>query len=226
MNISVSTIIPIAGPAGGILTVRGSNFGTDASEMSIRFGTMEVQAYSMSDTELKIRVPLELPNGPTTLYLKRGTGREASITYTVQDPIVGTWVSEDENVAPLLYGPPFNIRKIVATYNPNNGFLFIQTDSNNVSVTFTGTFATKVGEAPAPNERIKLVTIQQSVPVPMTAEGIYEVTLVGDELSMQYEVAQTEPPIDGVSKPTPEAGFGSTSGGIHGTINVQKYIKR
>jgi hypothetical protein len=42
---------------------------------------------------------------------------------------------------------------------------------------------------------------------------------------MNYEVAQTEPQIAGVTPPTAQGGFGSTSGGAYGTTNVQKYIK-
>ena len=63
-------------------------------------------------------------------------------------------------------------------------------------------------------------------PTSITAEGIYEVTVAGDgTVSMKYEIAQTQPPLAGVTKPTPEGGFGSTSGGLIGTINVQNYVK-
>ena len=43
--------------------------------------------------------------------------------------------------------------------------------------------------------------------------------------TMNYEVAQTNPVITGVTPPTVEGGFGSTSNGAYGNLNIQKYIK-
>jgi hypothetical protein len=40
---------------------------------------------------------------------------------------------------------------------------------------------------------------------------------------MFYEVAQVDPAIAGVTPPTAQQGFGSTSGGAFGQANVQKY---
>jgi hypothetical protein len=42
---------------------------------------------------------------------------------------------------------------------------------------------------------------------------------------MKYEIAQTDPEIPGVTPATPEGGFGSTSGGAFGMMNVQTYVK-
>jgi len=43
---------------------------------------------------------------------------------------------------------------------------------------------------------------------------------------MRYEVAQTQPPLQGVTPPTAAAGFGSTSGGAFGQANVQRYVRQ
>lgn len=61
-------------------------------------------------------------------------------------------------------------------------------------------------------------------PYPVTTEGIFEVYAAAPD-SMWYEVAQTNPAVAGVTPPTAEAGFGSTSGGAYGTMNVQKYLR-
>ena len=42
--------------------------------------------------------------------------------------------------------------------------------------------------------------------------------------TMYYEIVQTNPDI-GATPPTPEAGFGSSSGGVLGMTNVQKYVR-
>lgn len=225
-NVNVSTFTPISGPIGTVVTIKGSNFGTSAAELTLTFGAYPATPMSVTDTEIKVKVPADLPNGPTTVKLKRGTGKEVSFQFTVEDPIVGIWTSEGvANVAPLLYGPPFNVRKIVATFKADGSYIVVQTDSNNTSLTLTGTYLTATGGAPAPNNKIRTITVTQGTPTPLTAEGIYEVTVGTNSITMQYEIAQTQPPLTGVTKPTPAGGFGSTSGGVLGTINVQKYVK-
>jgi len=52
--------------------------------------------------------------------------------------------------------------------------------------------------------------------------GIFKVFPAAQD-SMWYEVAQVDPAIPGVTPPTADQGFGSTSGGAYGTMNVQKY---
>ena len=226
-TITITSFVPISGPAGSIVTIKGSNFGTDASGITIKFGGITVTPFSLTNTEIKIKVPAELPKGATTIEVQRGTGKKVSIQYTVEDPIVGIWTSEGVgNVAPLLYGAPFNVRKIVATFKADGSYLVVQTDSNNTSLTLTGTYVATTGTAPAPNDKIRLVTVTQGSPSALTAEGIYEVTVGATEISMKYEIVQTEPPLSGVTKPTPEGGFGSTAGGLFGVANIQKYVKK
>ena len=59
---------------------------------------------------------------------------------------------------------------------------------------------------------------------PVTTGGIFEVYAAAPD-SMFYEVAQTNPAVAGVTPPTAEAGFGSTSAGAYGTMNIQKYLR-
>jgi hypothetical protein len=67
-------------------------------------------------------------------------------------------------------------------------------------------------------------TEMNGTPTEITSEGIFEVYAASPD-SMWYEVAQTNPAIQGVTAPTAEAGFGSTSGGLLGTANIQKYFR-
>jgi hypothetical protein len=56
------------------------------------------------------------------------------------------------------------------------------------------------------------------------SEGIFEITTVAEKYQMRYEVAQTTPSI-GATAPTVTGGFGSTSGGALGTINIQTFVQ-
>ncbi len=66
------------------------------------------------------------------------------------------------------------------------------------------------------------ITLEQASPSALTSNGIFKVFPAAQD-SMWYEVAQIDPVIPGVTPPTAEEGFGSTSGGLLGTDNVQKY---
>ncbi|GEM_PF-1011379 len=223
-DIVVSDMVPISGPIGSDVRIKGSNFGTDPAEMNITFGGIAVTPVSMTDTEITIRVPADLPIGTTSILVQRQTGKIVTLQFTVEDPIVGKWLSEGTDVAPLLYNPPFNIRSIEATFKSDGSYIVVQTDSSDVSSTLTGSYVTADGGAAAPNDGIRMVTVNQGSPASITAEGIYEVTVGASEVTMQYEIAQTQPDI-GVTKPTPEGGFGSTANGAIGTANVQNYVK-
>ncbi len=224
-TITVSNLIPISGPIGSTVRLRGSNFGTDAAELTITFGGITVTPVSVADDEVVLRVPAELAIGVHSIKIQRNNGQQLTIQFTVVDPIVGEWTSEgEENIAPLLYGNPFFVRKIVATFKADGSYIVVQTDSNDVSATLTGVYVAAEGGAPAPNDNIRTISADQGAPTSLTAEGIYEVTVGANDVTMQYEVVQTAPPL-GLSKPTPEGGFGSTAGGVFGMTNVQKYVK-
>ena len=96
-NITISNIIPISGPIGTDVRLRGTNCGTVASELTITFGGVSVTPESLTDTEMVIRVPAELPIGATTIVVKRGDGKAVTVQFTVEDPIVGEWTSEGQN---------------------------------------------------------------------------------------------------------------------------------
>lgn len=148
----------------------------------------------------------------------------------VVDPIAGSWISEGANVAPGLTGAPFNVAKIVATFNANKSYTVVQTDKNGTPTTFTGTYtnpASTSTDASATygtqGATIYNIVANQSLPS-LIATGIYAIS----GTKMTYEVIQTTPIIAaGILAPTAVGGFGSTT--ISGTkyaIYVQKYVKQ
>lgn len=137
-----------------------------------------------------------------------------------RDPIVGKWLSEGQGqVAPGLAGPPFRTRKIDAEFFENQTYLVVSTDSSNATVTFRGNWV-----ADEPNAQgIRAITLTQSEPSALTSRGIFRIT--DDE--MEYEVIQTDPPIQGITAPNPADGFGSTKFNDFplGQTWVQRYVR-
>ncbi len=155
---------------------------------------------------------------------------DSGINGQITDPIVGTWVSEGANVAFGLRVAPFKIKKIIATFNANKSYTVVQTDSSDVSTTLTGTYTnteTTYTDTSSvygtKNAKIWDIVANQSTPTALTATGIYAIS----GTAMTYEIIQTTPAITGVTAPTAQGGFGSTTiAGYKYNIYVQKYVKQ
>lgn len=161
------------------------------------------------------------------------SGDSGTNTQPPQDAIVGTWVAEGfstvggaqvPNVSPLLFGAPFNTRRIRATFNANGTYSVTTTDSAGTNATLTGTWTSSAADTAGIT--IRNITVNQTSPSTVTSRGIYQVTITGSTTTMLYEIAQVEPPLQGVTPPTPRGGFGSTSGGAFGIANIQRYTKQ
>lgn len=146
------------------------------------------------------------------------------VVVTPSDVIVGTWVSSGSNVAPLLVALS-KYTKLTATFNADGTYKIVTLDSAGTQGTATGTYVTAAGGASAPYDTIRTIIATQMTPTALTAEGIYQVTVGASSTTMKYEVVQTVPAIS-ATKPTAAKGFGSTSNGAYGTINIQKYVKQ
>lgn len=132
--------------------------------------------------------------------------------------VVGEWYSSGDNVAVLL-STYFAVDSIYAKFDSNNTYL-VESYSNGAKTTYTGTYTQeKSGVGTIWN-----IVLNQSSPTAVTSEGIFDISTAVNPYTMQYEVAQTTPSI-GATAPTAEAGFGSTSGGALGTMNIQSFIK-
>jgi len=146
---------------------------------------------------------------------------EETTTPVIPTPtIVGTWKAEGLGfVAPGLYAPPFNVRKIIATFNNDLSYTVVSTDSAGAEITYTGAYATTAGV-----DTIRNIVLNQSTPTTLTSTGIYSAGLI----LMTYEVIQTSPQIPGFTPPTAAAGFGSTAYNSVplGQLWIQRYIKQ
>jgi len=132
--------------------------------------------------------------------------------------IIGQWISAGANVAPLLINA--GVDSIYANFKGDNTYLVESFTTDGSKTTLTGTFTqTKSGTG-----NIYTITTNQGSPTPLVSEGIFEVMSEGI-VTMKYEIAQTDPILPGVTPPTVDGGFGSTSGGALGMINVQTYVR-
>lgn len=134
-----------------------------------------------------------------------------------KDGIVGQWYSSKTNVAPILTSL---VDSIYAKFNADQTYL-VESFKSGSKTTMTGTFT----QVKPTTGNIWEISLNQSTPTTLTSEGIFEINITNDPYTMKYEVAQTSPVITGVTKPTVAGGFGSTSGGAFGILNIQNYIR-
>lgn len=132
------------------------------------------------------------------------------------DSIVGTWLSEGDNISALFAGDPFNYVAITSTFNEDLSYTASATDNEGGSNALSGTYTVDTSTSPG------TIVLEQASPYTATASGIWQIE--GD--TMTYEVVQTEPDY-GFVPPTPESGFGTTSGpNIEPGVNVQVYVRQ
>ncbi len=131
------------------------------------------------------------------------TGEPSDTDTDPEVTIVGTWLSEGKNVAPILVELA-SVESITAIFE-DSPFTVLTTDSDGQEVEQTGVYIfedTDFGE-------IKTITLEQSTPQSITVEGIFEIDNSTNPPTMRYEVVQTIPSV-GAEAPTAEGGFGST----------------
>ncbi len=134
--------------------------------------------------------------------------------------IMGNWISEGENVAPLLV-TYFSVLKVSAEFKADFTYVVNQFNIGNATTTpdlvFTGTYEL----AKSTTGNIWTITCNQDLPYTAVASGIFEIK-TGPEV-LWYEVVQTS----GTQNvpPTPAAGFGSSNGGTLGNLNIQKFVR-
>lgn len=135
------------------------------------------------------------------------------------NPIVGTWVSENIDIAVGLKAT-LKTKKIIATFNENNTYTVVATDSTNAAVTYSGTYTSTTNTGTT----IRNIVLNQTVPTSVTSTGIFQVDAKGN---LKYEVIQTTPAIPGFTAPVASEGFGSTkyNGTALGVYWVQAFVK-
>lgn len=138
-------------------------------------------------------------------------------TGTGEQTLVGDWSSTGDDISELFSGAPFRYTALTATFNGDGSYTVVG-EAQSGTYTFSGTYVTDTTTDP------HSIVLTQTSPSAATAEGIYALEDAGDTL--RYEVVQTVPDY-GFVPPTPESGFGSTSGGeLEAGVNVQVYRRQ
>jgi hypothetical protein len=127
--------------------------------------------------------------------------------------LAGTWVSAGDDVAHLLSGPPVNIVRVDSAFGADGTYTVVSTNDQQQAYRFEGTYTVDTRTEPA------TIVLRQTQPMAARSEGIWRVA----NHVLTLEVAQVDPPLNGVTAPTVEGGFGSTSNGAYGHDNVQTF---
>ena len=124
------------------------------------------------------------------------------------DAWVGTWLSADADVAPLL-AALFSLDSIEATFNEDNTVALRQHEIDAAWTAVNGTYLI----TESTDSDIHAITLDYTV---FTQEGIIEII----DGVMRLEAVQTVPDI-GATVPTVAAGFGADP--TLGVVNIQTY---
>ena len=166
------------------------------------------------------RILLAFALAPLTFLGGCGTSTDGGNPNQGASPLIGSWLSQGGDVAPLLAKAPFNYVKITAQFNDDGSYLVTGTDKDNKVTNFTGTYM----DAVSSQDGIYTITVHQSQPASTTAQGIYSIDSSTGKL--RYEVVQTQP-TNGLQPPTADAGFGSTVyNGMKITALIQTFNKQ
>lgn len=172
--------------------------------------------------QMRLEVVQTVPDiGATVPTVEEGFGADPTLgdsniqVYANEDAIVGTWLSEGENIAPILVSL-FNYDRVQVVFGDNGTVALTTRVSGGAETTTNGTYA--LDESP---DGGKIYSIDIIYPA-FEQGGIVEIDagLVPNELTL--EAVQTVPDI-GATRPTPAEGFGADP--TLGTSNIQVYVR-
>lgn len=131
--------------------------------------------------------------------------------------LAGEWLSEGENVAPLLV----DLAGLVSVHASFEEVTFevSSTDTEGTMGQQSGTYTTEL--CPGSETKYRIV-LDQTVPNAILAEGIFEIDGCEDPAVMRYEVIQTQPDVGAVA-PTCDDDFGT---GNFGADNIQIFVRQ
>jgi hypothetical protein len=157
-----------------------------------------------------------------TVYGAEGNALGQDLTETVnvnELGIIGKWSAYD--ISAILAGLGFDDSLYAEFYSDQS--YQVTAYAGGIPIAFEGVYMMEKSAF----DDIWNITLNQTAqggqPNELTSQGIFKIFPAAQD-SMWYEVAQTDPAIVGVTPPTADAGFGSTSGGALGTANIQKYV--
>jgi hypothetical protein len=215
LNAGTAAGVMVEGPDGYTATVDAS---TTLSDLTLGLYTFTVETvdeggarFVASESDITVNLTSDVPEMLEITFAE----------FSSINGIVGTWVSAGDNVASLLV-TLFAVDSIVAVFNSNQTYTVEQyAGGSTTPLTLSGTFS----QEDAGVNDIWNITVDQTSPAALTSQGIFAVDASMNPNSLQYEIAQTSPDI-GAIPPNATDGFGSTSGGAFGTLNVQTYVRR
>lgn len=216
------------------LAIAGCNGGgesTTAAETAAGTGTTgtpEETGTPMTETGTPVTsdtgTPLTSDTGETgpgeTTAADTTAGEESSGGTTggcAEVELVGTWLSEGENVAPLLVNV-LNLVSVEAIFDDVT-FEVNSTDADGAMGQQLGTWTSEL--CPGSDTKYHIV-LEQTSPSAITVEGIYEIDGCMDPAVMRYEVIQTQPDLGAVA-PTCDDDFGA---GAFGADNIQVFVRQ
>lgn len=133
---------------------------------------------------------------------------------TIQEKIVGTWLSAGDDVAALLAADPFNYDSVLVVFNEN---LTVTLNSHVRDGAWSGEVPGTYVITESETGEIHSIAIDYTA---FAQEGIFQI-VDGTVDVMTLEMVQTVPDQNFVV-PTPEAGFGAT----YTVANVQTYKRQ
>lgn len=166
---------------------------------------------------IKAGVTIQVTAKANKVYNSEGGALEADAsktTATKEMGIIGKWSAYD--ISLILVGMGFD-DSLYANFNADQSYK-VTAYYEGAPTVFEGSYTMEKSQF----NDIWNIVLNQSTPSSLTSQGIFKIYTAATD-SMWYEVAQVNPSIAGVTPPTAEAGFGSTSSGAFGTMNVQKY---
>jgi hypothetical protein len=131
--------------------------------------------------------------------------------------LVGEWLSEGDNVAPLLVNV-LNLVSVQALFEDIT-FEVNSTNTDGAMGQQTGTYSIEL--CPGSDTKYSIV-LEQTTPSAATAEGIFEIDGCLEPAVMRYEVIQTQPDL-GSAAPTCDDDFGT---GDFGADNIQIFVRQ
>lgn len=135
-------------------------------------------------------------------------------TESVEEQLVGTWLSAGTNVAPILVSL-FSYDSVYVTFGSDNT---VSLNSHVAGGAWTGEVPGVYAVTESETGTIHSISLNYTA---FEQEGIIELTTDGN--GFQLEAVQTVPDI-GATVPTPELGFGADA--TLGTLNIQTYVRQ
>jgi uncharacterized protein (DUF2062 family) len=180
---TVTGFLPLYGDIGQVITIKGTNFGEDASKVNVKFADgASVTPKSISATEIMVEVPATIKSGQITVTVNNGTAIKTTESFTFT-PIV-------QVVLPTITG--FSPKSVQVGQNVTITGSGFGTELGNVAVFFAN------GNVISP---ISITPSQIVFKMPIAGvSGVFTINISGKTVSSGEAITvintPTEPPVN------------------------------